>query len=109
MNDRYNNNNKIIIAAGPSLSTVCMAKAFHGLPYRLQSQTLGGSTYRNLWFPGMQYQFRRSELGQVGPFPPRSELVSTAKNREHGLRSYSAPCAGPDPCRVISSDSITSQ
>ena len=30
MNDRYNNNNKIIIAAGPSLSTVHMAKAFHG-------------------------------------------------------------------------------
>ena len=33
MNDRYNDNNKIIIAAGPSLSTVHMANAFHGFPY----------------------------------------------------------------------------
>lgn len=33
MNDRYNNNKKIIIAAGPSLSTVHMANAFSGFPY----------------------------------------------------------------------------
>ena len=46
----------------------------------------------------------------AGPgLPPRSELVSMAKNREHGLHSDSVPCAGPDPCRVISSDSVTSQ
>lgn len=47
--------------------------------------------------------------GPGGSPSPQSELVSMAKNREHGLRSDSVPCAGPDPCHVISSDSITSQ